>query len=283
MARGSGEITAATSGAFVGLPYSFPTRIGNPEGRTSPEELLAAAHGGCFAMGLANELSNAEIPPDAARCPLHDRMDEVEGKGHMIVGSVDRRAGERRRDRRALARRRRRRRPTRAARSRCFCAPRAHSVEITTTTGGGCLMATDRTASVTWTGSLMDGSGTIDAVGSGAFGPLPVSWPSRAESPERADEPGGADRGGLGVVLLDGALAGLAKAGTPPEQLDTSVTVTFQPGEGIIKGAITVERVRPRNRRGGLHRSGRGREGELPRLEGARRDPRGHARPRPCR
>ena len=34
--------------------------------------------------------------------------------------------------------------------------------------------------------------------------------------------------------------AGLAKAGTPPEQLETSATVTFQPGEGITKGALTV-------------------------------------------
>jgi osmotically inducible protein OsmC len=87
MARGRGEITAATSGAFTGLPYSFPTRIGNPEGRTSPEELLAAAHGGCFAMSLAGELSSAEIPPDRldVRCTIV--MDEVEGKGHLIVSS----------------------------------------------------------------------------------------------------------------------------------------------------------------------------------------------------
>ena len=34
--------------------------------------------------------------------------------------------------------------------------------------------------------------------------------------------------------------SGLAKSGTPPERLETSATVTFQPGEGIIKGALTV-------------------------------------------
>ena len=44
-------------------------------------------------------------------------------------------------------------------------------------------MATERTANVTWQGSLMEGSGTIDSVGSGAFGPLDVSWASRAEGP----------------------------------------------------------------------------------------------------
>ena len=44
-------------------------------------------------------------------------------------------------------------------------------------------MATDRTAKVTWRGSLMDGAGTIEGVGSGAFGPLDVTWASRAEEP----------------------------------------------------------------------------------------------------
>jgi lipoyl-dependent peroxiredoxin len=87
MARGNGAITAATSGAFVGLPYSFPTRIGNPAGRTSPEELLAAAHAGCFSMSLAGELSNAAIPPERLEVRCTITMDEVQGKGHLIVGS----------------------------------------------------------------------------------------------------------------------------------------------------------------------------------------------------
>jgi osmotically inducible protein OsmC len=41
----------AGSGAF-NLPVSFPRRIGDPEGQTSPEELMAAAHAACFAMAL---------------------------------------------------------------------------------------------------------------------------------------------------------------------------------------------------------------------------------------
>ena len=88
MARGAGAISAATSGAFTELPFSFPTRIGNPEGRTSPEELLAAAHGGCFAMSLSSELSNAETPPDELNVRCAIVMDEVEGKGHQIVSSL---------------------------------------------------------------------------------------------------------------------------------------------------------------------------------------------------
>jgi lipoyl-dependent peroxiredoxin len=43
-------------------------------------------------------------------------------------------------------------------------------------------MATDRTAKVTWAGSLMEGAGRIEGVDSGAFGPLDVTWASRAES-----------------------------------------------------------------------------------------------------
>jgi len=49
--EGSGEAKAGT-GAFD-LPVSFPRRIGDPEGGTSPEELVAAAHASCFAMALA--------------------------------------------------------------------------------------------------------------------------------------------------------------------------------------------------------------------------------------
>jgi osmotically inducible protein OsmC len=49
--EGSGTAAAGT-GAFS-LPVSFPRRIGEPEGMTSPEELLAAAHAACFAMVIA--------------------------------------------------------------------------------------------------------------------------------------------------------------------------------------------------------------------------------------
>lgn len=80
-------MTAGTSGAFTALPFSLPTRIGNAEGRTSPEELLAAAHGACFVMSLANELSTRDAPADDLRVRVAITMDEVEGKGHQIVGS----------------------------------------------------------------------------------------------------------------------------------------------------------------------------------------------------
>jgi lipoyl-dependent peroxiredoxin len=86
VARGNGQITAG-SGAFAGLPYSLPARIGKPEGKTSPEELLAAAHGGCLTMSLASELTQAGTPPTRVDTVCLIVMDEVEGEGHQIVGS----------------------------------------------------------------------------------------------------------------------------------------------------------------------------------------------------
>ena len=102
-------------------------------------------------------------------------------------------------------------------------------------------MAAERRASVTWKGDLMDGSGTIDEVGSGAFGPLDVSWAARSEeasggktSPEELIAAAHASCFSMALSI------GLAKAGTPPEQLRTSAVVTFVPGTGITKSALTV-------------------------------------------
>jgi osmotically inducible protein OsmC len=86
VARGNGSISAST-GAFTGLPYSVATRIARVEGRTSPEELLAAAHAGCFAMSLANELSRAGSAPERLDVEATVTLDEVPGVGHRIVAS----------------------------------------------------------------------------------------------------------------------------------------------------------------------------------------------------
>ena len=86
LARGAGTLGAA-SGAFARLPFSLPSRIGDPGGKTSPEELLAAAHGGCLTMSLAGELTAAGTPPGRLDVAVTTVMDEVEGQGHQIVGS----------------------------------------------------------------------------------------------------------------------------------------------------------------------------------------------------
>ena len=103
-------------------------------------------------------------------------------------------------------------------------------------------MATDRRADVTWNGSLMDGSGTIRSTTSGALPELGVSWAARSE-----DATGGKTSPEELIAAAHAACfsmalsSGLAKAGTPPDELATSATVTFQPGEGITKIALTVE------------------------------------------
>jgi lipoyl-dependent peroxiredoxin len=86
VARGVGAISAGT-GAFEGLGFSLPTRIGQAEGKTSPEELLAAAHGGCITMSLASELTQMGTPPGRLEVTCRIVMDEVEGQGHQIVES----------------------------------------------------------------------------------------------------------------------------------------------------------------------------------------------------
>jgi osmotically inducible protein OsmC len=100
----------------------------------------------------------------------------------------------------------------------------------------------ERHARVTWHGDLTSGSGTIDETGSGAFGSLPVTWAARSE-----EESGGKTSpeellAAAHAACLSMALSnGLAKAGTPPERLETSATVTFVPGTGITMIALEVE------------------------------------------
>jgi osmotically inducible protein OsmC len=101
-------------------------------------------------------------------------------------------------------------------------------------------MATERTMSTTWHGTLMDGSGTIHEAGSGAFGALDVSWASRAEVPDGRTSPEELIAAAHSACFAMGLAHGLAQAGTPADRLDTSATVTFVPGEGITKIALTV-------------------------------------------
>jgi len=86
VARGVGTLTGDT-GAFSGLPFSLPTRIGAAEGKTSPEELLAAAHATCWVTSLGSELARLGIPPERMQVQCTVTMDEVEGAGHRIVAS----------------------------------------------------------------------------------------------------------------------------------------------------------------------------------------------------
>jgi len=87
VSRGSGVVTATSSGAFD-LPVTIASRVGDPEGKTSPEELLAAAHATCFVTSLGSELARGGTPPEQLEVRCTITMDEVEGIGHRIVSSA---------------------------------------------------------------------------------------------------------------------------------------------------------------------------------------------------
>ena len=102
-------------------------------------------------------------------------------------------------------------------------------------------MAAERRASATWNGDLMSGSGTIDEVGSGAFGPLDVSWAARSEEASGGKTSPEELIAAAHAACVSMALAhALAQAGTPPDQLQSSAAVTFVPGTGITKVALTI-------------------------------------------
>ena len=86
LSRGAGVAKAGT-GAFE-LSVDLPSRIGDPGGKTSPEELLAAAHASCFVTSLGSELHRAGTPAERVDVHCTITMDEVDGKGHFIVASA---------------------------------------------------------------------------------------------------------------------------------------------------------------------------------------------------
>jgi len=93
-----------------------------------------------------------------------------------------------------------------------------------------------------WNGSLMEGSGTFRSTTTNAIGEQPVSWAARSEDPRGAvtspEELIAAAHAACFAMALS---HGLAQDGHAPDELATSATVTFQPGEGITKIALTVE------------------------------------------
>ena len=101
-------------------------------------------------------------------------------------------------------------------------------------------MATERRADVVWQGDLEHGNGTITSNTSGVLPQLDVSWAARSEQPGGKTSPEELIAAAWASCFAMALSNGLAQADTPPERLETSATVTFQPGEGIVKGALTV-------------------------------------------
>ncbi|HLL96852.1 MAG TPA: OsmC family protein [Spirosoma sp.] len=84
--EGSGALSS-TSGVLDQTPYSFKARFQNEDGKagTNPEELIAAAHAGCYAMQLSFLLTNAGFAPTSLDAKATVEMEQVEG-GFKISG-----------------------------------------------------------------------------------------------------------------------------------------------------------------------------------------------------
>ena len=86
LATGSGEVSAVTSGKFSALPVSWGARTEAPQGKTSPEELLAAAHASCFSMALSAGLAKGGTPPKRLEVTSKITFDKV-GADWTVVSS----------------------------------------------------------------------------------------------------------------------------------------------------------------------------------------------------
>ncbi|WP_377643439.1 OsmC family protein [Oryzobacter terrae] len=100
-------------------------------------------------------------------------------------------------------------------------------------------MATTRTASAHWEGSLMEGAGQVTLESSGV-GSFDVNWPARAEAPNGVTSPEELIAAAHSTCFSMALSHGLAQAGTPPTTVDTTAEVTFQPGTGITGIVLKV-------------------------------------------
>src|SRR5438309_4881417 len=82
---GKGTVSTA-SGVLKITPYSFAQRFENAPG-TNPEELIAAAHAGCFAMAFSAELGKAGFTPDRLEASAEVSLENIEGKGWTVTSS----------------------------------------------------------------------------------------------------------------------------------------------------------------------------------------------------
>jgi len=87
LATGTGTVSGISSGQFTALPVSWAARTEAPEGKTSPEELLAAAHSACFSVAPASVHSRAGTPPehlDVSAVVTFDKLDA----GWRVISSA---------------------------------------------------------------------------------------------------------------------------------------------------------------------------------------------------
>lgn len=99
-------------------------------------------------------------------------------------------------------------------------------------------------AASTWTGSLMEGSGTV-ALSSSNSGTFPINWKARAEGSDTTTTPEELIAAAHSSCFSMALSHALAENGTPPERVNTSASVTFKPGVGISGSHLNVNAVVP--------------------------------------
>ncbi|MFV0252563.1 MAG: OsmC family peroxiredoxin [Beutenbergiaceae bacterium] len=87
LASGTGTVSATSSGVLDGQQVTWAARSQAPGGKTSPEELIAAAHASCFCMALSAALGDNGTPPQELRVSAAVTLDEVDG-APTITGSA---------------------------------------------------------------------------------------------------------------------------------------------------------------------------------------------------
>lgn len=91
LAEGSGNLSEG-SGVLNDAPVTFASRVERPDGKTSPEELIAAAHATCYAMALSNVLTEHDAQPERlevdAVCTLDDQQLKITNVNLDVRGTV---------------------------------------------------------------------------------------------------------------------------------------------------------------------------------------------------
>jgi osmotically inducible protein OsmC len=85
--EGSGSVSSS-SGVFSKTPFSFGTRFGDQPG-TNPEELIAAAHAGCFSMALSAQLGGAGLTPDSIKTNATLTMEKLDSGWTITAVHLD--------------------------------------------------------------------------------------------------------------------------------------------------------------------------------------------------
>jgi osmotically inducible protein OsmC len=87
LVSGRGTVSAVSSGAFRDLPVSWAARTESSDGKTSPEELIAAAHAACFEMALSGALARGGTPPERLAVTAEVTFDKLDA-GWRVVSSA---------------------------------------------------------------------------------------------------------------------------------------------------------------------------------------------------